>query len=1145
MQRTSMFRQERLSAANRKNNRWVRFGTYLFFLAVIVIISVGYYLLTATSTIKVGVVGKESESSKLAYDWLNKQPMFEPAYISDQQINIGLLSDMDVLWLHREDSGELILDRNNIELLKDYVNNGGKLLLSQEAAMLITELGLEETPPTVNYLMAEDGGYGRKMGVHAFLEHPVFKGLHGGAFIFGPMRDVNCRQIGYFGENIPEYGKTLAVDWAYIQLKEQSRLMLEFDTEEGKVISIGSYMLLGMENQQQPYMNKFITNTLNYLVSENVSEGQYWNYDKNEVRPEKQISFGNSTAQENWEVPDISRLPEIYSLTGGDNYMEVSGKRMLVMGAEKGGIEEIWAHPFMALRDYEVGLSFGEDDSIYWLSDQEPEIWSYPGVFLRQYKFRRAYLKEWITVSPDKPQVVIRYEYRGVYPAKFYQKFKSNLRRMWPYSEKTTGDIQYSWDIKSNSFIVSNELDDMVSILGSSKDPEWISIRNGNDEKDKSWLYGDSTDIFWGFCGAATYPLEMNEDFYFVISATSEGMMKAVTDYGDAMDNPKEVFKQSIDYIERLQDNFTMLKSPDSIFNEAYKWTVLSTDKFLVETPGLGTALVAGYASSAHGWDGAQKVSGRPGYAWYFGRDGQWSAMSLLDYGDFENVRKQLDFYLKFQGVDGKIFHEVSTSGVVHYDASDATPLFVALAGKYLRHSGDVEFIRQNWQGIKEAMDFCYSTDVNNDNLIENVNVGHGWVEGGHLYGSQTTLYLASCWAEALEEAAYMAGAINETELEKEYTNDALAVRNIINNDFWNDETLFFNHGKYPDNTYNPELTVMPAIPIYFGQIDETKVSPVLNQFAGNGFTSDWGVRIVPESSKSFNPHGYHTGSVWPLYTGWTALAEYEGGNYLQGFQHIMNNYNVYKYWGRGYIEEVLNGLTYRPSGVCRHQCWSGTLALQPTLEGMIGFRPDALSNTVELSPAFPPHWDSFEVNNLRIGDQKISMDINRERGKTVYDFILRGGNEVNIVFNPVFPPGTEITKVFWQGREIDYELSNGAGGFVELVLDFKLTGDNNLEIHYSGGISIVPIIPDPKPNQTSGGFRLLGYNLTDNRYVIDFEGRAGSTETFEVYCPDWIISKVEGAELLNKEGDIYSYRLLFEGEDGYQNQSVRFQIDK
>ena len=178
-----------------------------------------------------------------------------------------------------------------------------------------------------------------------------------------------------------------------------------------------------------------------------------------------------------------------------------------------------------------------------------------------------------------------------------------------------------------------------------------------------------------------------------------------------------------------------MITSPDASFNKGYRWAVVSANKFFVHTPGMGKSLVAGYATSKHGWDGAQKVSGRPGYAWYFGRDGEWSGLALLDEGDFSKVRSESEFYQKYQDMNGKILHEASTSGIVHYDASDATPLYIVLAGRYFRFTNDTAFLRQSWPYIRKAIDFCFSTDTDKDHLIENTNVGHGWVEGGELTG--------------------------------------------------------------------------------------------------------------------------------------------------------------------------------------------------------------------------------------------------------------------------------------------------------------------------------------------------------------------------------------------------------------------------
>lgn len=1132
-----------------------RYGTYLFYVIILIFLISLYYFITALDPIKVGVLGegksyRKASSSFLAFQWLERNSSFDPVYLSFDDLNQESFNEVDLLWFHKEDSSEFaksVLDPLTLQLLRIYLEKGGKLLLSQEAALLISALELEKVPPEINYILAEDGGYGRKMGLHSFLGHPVFEGLHGGAFIFGPEKDILCRQIGYFGENIPQNGKTIAVDWAYIQLKEQSRLMLEFEIGKGKVISIGSYMMMGMYNQQEEQMNRFLFNTLQYLNGGESGLNNYW------PDPIQQIKAGKADTDStylfppdtNWTMPDLSGLPYIYSRTGGADYIEVSGRRILLMGLEKGGIEEIWVHPYMALRDYEAGLSFDNGENIYWLSEEEPEIWVYPGIFLRQYKFKRASLKEWITVAPGKSQAIMRYEYRGVYPAKFYLKFHSNLRRMWPYSEKTTGDILYSWDTVSRAFVVQNEAGDMVSILGASNEPDWKYLGPVDEKGEIPFVYPEITKFSWGFTGAASYNLRMKEDFYFVLSATSEGLKKARANLEEAFIRPRKIFEQARDHSLDLINNKTILISPDTTFNEAYTWALLAADKFLVETPGLGTALVAGYASSAHGWDGAQKVSGRPGYSWYFGRDGQWSSMALLDYGDFENVRKQLEFYLKFQDVDGKIFHEVSTSGVVHYDAADATPLFIVLAGKYLKHSGDLGFIRKHWNQIEKAMQFCYSTDVNKDKLIENVNVGHAWVEGGGLYGSQSTLYLTSCWAKALEEASYMTETLGMNALSDNYADNAMEVCQIINRDFWNEEKSFFHHGKYPDESYNPELTVMPTIPVYFRQIEQKRIAPVLDRFAGNGFSSDWGVRIVPEYSDLFHPYGYHTGSVWPLYTGWTAMAEYEGGYYLQGFQHIMNNLQIYKYWGKGYIEEVLNGMEYQPSGVCRHQCWSETMALQPILEGMLGFKPDALSQSLELSPALPPNWDSFSLENLRIGKTNVSMKMNRDSLITSYCFQTDNRKDITLNFKPVFPPGTTFGQISWRGRPVDYIITEEEGGFNRLDLKLDLAKEGDLIVYHHGGICILPLVSKPKPGNKSRGFRLLKQQLIDNEYILNFQGKGGNIEYFSLYCRDWQPTIVESAELIKQEGDIYTYRLSFNPGEGYIDKELKIQLNK
>ncbi len=1107
----------------------------LFLLVLLIAI---YYWLVGMAAVRIGIWGSPNHpGARLAYGWLQEHTDFQPFYLDDTHLDD--LQEADLLWLHQQDSTTYRdLPAAAAGAIQAWLQQGGRLLLTQEAARQVQPLQLDSLAPQIGYMLARDGGYGRKMGLHAFLDHPVFAGLHGGAFIFGPHEDVNCRQIGYFGNHKPANGRVVAVDWAYIKLKEDRRLLIEFTPGRGRALSIGSYIWLDMPNRQQAQFELFMNNVLHYLLDEQPAAGHYWPQTDPVVQAQPLADSLPAAAAGSWQPPPATSLqPQLHLPAGSDNYLEASGRRLLVMGEEQGGIEEIWAHPFMALRDYEAALTLG--DSLIWLSSLQPEVYVSPGLFVRRYRLPGATLREYVVVHPQQPQMVIHYTYQGRDSALLHLRFRSNLRRMWPYSQRTTGDIYYDWDDQRQAFVIRNAPGDMGLMLGSSRSPRWRHLGNAVREMRIPFAGIDLPPFTWGFTGAAAYSLQPKDSLTLTLAATSTGGDSLLAAYEAARQRPQQVLSANRQHSRQLLDSLTLLTTPDADFNQAYLWALLASDMFVVQTPGLGRALVAGYATSAHGWNGGQRVSGRPGYAWYFGRDGQWSSLALLDYGDFATVRDQLQFYLDFQDVSGKIFHEVSTSGVVHYDAADATPLFVLLAGRYLQHSGDVDFIRQHWPQIKKAIDFCYSTDANRDKLIDNLNVGHGWVEGGHLYGAQSTLYLSSCWAAALQAAAYMATTLGEDELATRYRHDAAEVVQIINRDFWNPSTHFYNHGKYPDGSYNEALTVMAALPVYFGQADATRAAPVLARLRSNDFTTDWGVRIVPAGSPHFNPRGYHTGSVWPLYTGWTALAEYAAGNYLAAYQHVDNNLRVSRYWGKGYIEEVLDGARYQPMGVCAHQCWSETLTLQPLLEGMLGFHPDAIAGRVRLYPAPPPQWDSLRVTNLRIGQQRLHLFMNRQSDTTRYRLSLGKEGRLQVELAPVLPPGTRVSSVTWQGQPVAAVIDTTARGWVRVKIEVALQQAGEMTIAHRGGISVLPLTPQPQPGDESQGFRLLDARLTDETYRLRFTGPAGTTHTFQVYSAQPLSEQSSGASLIKQQGVIYTWQLTFDGQEGYRDKTV------
>lgn len=1084
-----------------------------------------------------------------AYEFLKSNTNFEVKLISFEQVkdNPEVLNGLKVLWFHKPDTSDfsgLEINQDVISSINKFINKGGGLFLTLDAFRYINTLGLEKEVPQVRYEEAKDEGYGRKLGLHALRSHPVFTGLFGGAYIWDAYKDNIARTVGYFGDTVPKEGKVVAVNWAYITIREDEKLAVEYHVGKGKVLAVGAYTYFAPENYTKLNLEKFTDNCILYLAGKLKSEekARYWSYEPlkveqfNEASPAIKLPKSKVWAESTDGMTFTSQF-------GTSNNWDLGQQRILLMGKEKGGIDEVWIHPFMALRDYEVGIQFSYKDSIYWFNEQRPEIKVRPDSFTRTYRFDRAFVKEVITGSIDKPDAVIHYEYRGLYPAKLVVKFKSNLRFMWPYDSDALGSIYYGWDKGLNAFHIKNQTDEFNVLIGSNRIPA-VKIIGQYDgfTKNDSVLKGVPTDKFQA-AGLEVFDLNMNDNLDVVISGTDEGKDAAVEEYVKAMESPERVLNETADYYNKFLSSKLMITTPDKDFNTGYRWALIGTDKFYVSTPNVGNSLVAGYATTAMGWDGAQKVSGRPGYAWYFGRDGEWSGMALSDYGSFDKVRSELETYQKYQALSGKIYHELTTSGVVHYDAADATPLYIILAGYYLKWSGDVNFIKQSWSHIKKALDYCFSTDFNHDHLIENINAGHGWVEGGALYGGRTTLYLAGCWAEALKEASYMAGALKLSKEESYYSIEYDTVRNIINKDFWDSGRKFFFDSQMPDGSYSKEKTIQVSVPIYFGVIDKSKAYPVLDAYTGNNFSSDWGTRIIGEDNPLFSPNGYHMGSVWPLFTGWTALAEYKYGQYAQGYSHIMNNLLMYRNWARGYVEEVLNGEVYKPSGVCDHQCWSETMVLQPVIEGMLGLDADALSNRLTISPHLPFDWDFINVENIRAGNHILNFNMKREDEKTTYSFSQVAGKTMRINFVPILPLGTLISKVLVNGHESKFDVEVNRQS-ESVKLDFNINNEALIEIFHSGGIGVLPAVTHPIPGDSSEGFRILSSSLKGNEYLVGVQGKPGHDEILKLYSAADQLDRIEGGSIIEYKNHIYNIKITFpESKEKYLIESVRIRL--
>jgi hypothetical protein len=228
----------------------------------------------------------------------------------------------------------------------------------------------------------------------------------------------------------------------------------------------------------------------------------------------------------------------------------------------------------------------------------------------------------------------------------------------------------------------------------------------------------------------------------------------------------------------------------------------------------------------------------------------------------------------------------------------------------------------------------------------------------------------------------------------------------------------------------------------------------------------------------------------------------------------MMNNIRLKNFWALGFVEEVMNGAVYKPSGVCPHQCWSETNILHPGINGMVGWQPDAPHNTAVLEPRFPLNWDHSAVKNLRVGKTRMDFTMDRSNQETVYTLALNDGPPVKIDFVPQFPLGMRPLNIIVDGQEIDFS-NQPSSEQIRAAISINVSKKVILKIRHKGGIGVVPYIPEPSPEDSSEGYKIIRESLKGSEYTLLLEGKTGGEVTLELMMFGQEYSEIMGAELV------------------------------
>src|SRR5262249_44994859 len=230
------------------------------------------------------------------------------------------------------------------------------------------------------------------------------------------------------------------------------------------------------------------------------------------------------------------------------------------------------------------------------------------------------------------------------------------------------------------------------------------------------------------------------------------------------------------------------------------------------------------------------------------------------------------------------------------------------------------------------------------------------------------------------------------------------------------------------------EDTVLPAVPLWWGLLDDTRAQLELDRLGAGRLATDWGHRLLSEESALYDPLSYHHGSVWPLFTGWVAMAGYRYGRPHVGYQALAANALLRSATALGYVTELLSGEFLSAFGrSSHHQVWSEAMVATPLLRGLLGIGVGDAGRSLRFAPQLPADWDRAAARNVAVGGARYDLEIVRGGGHDTITVARRPGKggapPLRLTVAPSYPLDARVRAVRVNGRTAPFDGERGGAG--------------------------------------------------------------------------------------------------------------------
>ena len=464
-----------------------------------------------------------------------------------------------------------------------------------------------------------------------------------------------------------------------------------------------------------------------------------------------------------------------------------------------------------------------------------------------------------------------------------------------------------------------------------------------------------------------SYDMELEEGKTIELALVGVGSFSSANDclqeFSFMRDNCSKLLQETENTFKRYSSSTLTIRSPSaekkqnqnlqiSKLLRAYEKAKTSLQYLKAEYDGLGEGICAGL----------------PRFPNYWARDTGWSLRGYLALGDYSFARSVIDNFFSHQAkkstnsaVRGELPMIISGKAFLHtttYGSADSTFLFPWAIREYVLETGDVEYLQRRWESIEALIDCGLLKDIDGDGLIDHGFTGTAekmpirdstWMD--HIDRRKSANDVQALFYESLKIGSELAGIVGDSYNRKRWKQKAEQLALKIDHEYWNEEAKFYYDTIRKDGSKDASIRPNALVLLLTDAAnDPRKTKSVLERIEQEDITTGWGVRTLSSIDHKYHPSLYHDGAVWPLVTGWAALAEIKAGRSEQALYYV-NCMAERILAENGMFAETYKGDKPDPFNSCILQAWSISTYIHALREMMLGMKLNLLENKISFKP--------------------------------------------------------------------------------------------------------------------------------------------------------------------------------------------------